>query len=115
MKKLLFLSMILAFTAVLNAQTTKNPWAFGVGAGTYGTIKNGGIGIMPEFYFSRYLNSRLDLTFKEAVGMLRSGQKNTFDLANTSLNLRLKLTDEANNFRPFVYAGSGFLSDNGAN
>lgn len=115
MKKLLFLSMILAFTASLNAQTTKNPWAFGVGAGTYGTIKNGGIGIMPEFYFSRYLNSRLDLTFKEAVGMLRSGQKNTFDLANTSLNLRLKLTDEANNFRPFVYAGSGFLSDNGAN
>lgn len=113
MKKLLLLTLILSFVASVNAQTSDKKWGFGGGAGAYGTLENGGIGIMPELYLSRYLNSRLDLILKGDVGVFRSGLKNNLDLVNPLLNLRLKLSDENNKFRPYLFAGPGFLADNG--
>ncbi len=113
MRKLLLLSLILAFVASVNAQTSDKKWGFGGGAGAYGTIENGGIGIMPELYLSRYLNSRLDLIVKGDIGVFRSGLKNNLDLVNPLLNLRLKLSDESSKFRPYLFAGPGFLADNG--
>lgn len=114
MKKLLLLSLILAFTVSLNAQTSEYNWGIGGGAGTYGTLNNSGIGIMPELYLSRYLNSRLNIVFKGDLGVFRSGLNSNFDLVNAFLNLRFKFTDESKNFRPFLFAGPGLLGDNGA-
>jgi len=113
MKKVFLLSLILAITISLNAQTSVNKWGIGAGAGTYGTLNNGGIGIMPELYLSRYLNSRLDLMYVVNMGIFRKPLTSNLDLVNSFLNLRLKLTDESKNFRPFLFAGPGFLADNG--
>jgi len=105
--------MILALSASLNAQTSDYKWGFGAALGAYGTLENGQIGIMPELYLSRYLNSRLDLMFKGDMGVYRTTLKHNLDLVNPFLNLRLKLTDESNNFRPYLFVGPGFLADNG--
>ena len=113
MKKLFLLSMILAFTASLNAQTSDRKWGLGGGLGAYGTLENGHIGFMPELYLSRYLSPRLDLMLKGDVGVFRTNLKSNLDLVNPFLNLRLKLSDETRNLRPYLFAGPGFLADNG--
>jgi len=113
MKKLLLLSLILAFTASLNAQTIDKKWGFGGGAGAYGTLENGGIGIMPELYFSRYLSPRFDIMLKGDMGIYRTPLVNTLDLVNPFLNLRFKLSGEDKNLRPYLFAGPGYLWDNG--
>lgn len=113
MKKLLLLSLILAFTASLNAQTSDKKWGFGGGFGAYGTLENGQIGVMPELYLSRYLSPRVDLMLKGDIGVFRSNLKSNLDLVNPFLNLRLKLADESKNLRPYLFAGPGFLADNG--
>lgn len=115
MKKLLLLSLILAFTAGLNAQSIDKKWGFGLGLGGYGAINNNKseIGLMPELFLSRYLSPRLDLTLKGEVGLWRSDLVNTLDLVNPFLNLRFKLGNESSNLRPYLYAGPGFLLDNG--
>jgi len=112
MKKLLLLSLILAFTASLNAQTIDKKWGLGVGIGGYGTLNNGGVGFMPELYLSRYLSPRLDLMFKGDMGLFNSNRINNLDLVNPFLNLRLKLSDESKNLRPYLFAGPGYLWDN---
>lgn len=112
MKKLLLLSLILAFTASLNAQTIDKKWGLGVGIGGYGTLNNGGVGFMPELYLSRYLSPRLDLMLKGDMGLFNSNRINNLDLVNPFLNLRLKLSDESKNLRPYLYAGPGYLWDN---
>ena len=50
MKKLLLLSMILAFAVSINAQTSDKKWGAGIGLGAYGTLNDGGLGLMPELY-----------------------------------------------------------------
>ena len=112
MKKLLLLSLILAITASLNAQTIDKKWGLGVGIGGYGTLNNGGIGLIPELYLSRYLSPRLDLMLKGDIGLFNSNLKNNLDLVNPFLNLRLKLSDESKNLRPYLFAGPGYLYDN---
>lgn len=112
MKKLILLSIILAFAATSNAQTSDKKWGLGVGLGAYGTIENSGIGLMPELYLSRYLSPRFDLKLKSDLGLYRSDLISKVDLAGTFLDLQFKLSNETNNFRPYLYAGPGFLADN---
>lgn len=112
MKKLLLLAIILTFTATVNAQTADKKWGFGAGLGAYGTIENSGIGLMPELYLGRYLSPRFDMTLNSDLGLFRSDLLSDVDLANTALNLRFKLSNETKNFRPYLYAGPGFLADN---
>ena len=113
MRKLLLLSLILAFTASLNAQTSDKKWGLGLGVGAYGTITdNGGVGFMPELYLSRYLSPRLDVMLKTDMGLFRSDLLSKLDLVNPFLNLRFKFSDETKNFRPYLFAGPGLLWDN---
>ncbi len=113
MRKLLLLALILAFTASLNAQTSDKKWGLGLGLGAYGTLNNGEIGLMPELYLGRYLSPRFDLMLKGDMGVFRTRTENNLDLANAFLNLRLKLSDESKNLRPYLFAGPGYLADNG--
>jgi len=112
MKKLLLLSLILAFAGSINAQTVDKKWGIGVGPGAYGTLNDGGLGLMPELYLSRYLSPRLDLMLKGDMGIYRSGVISTLDLFDGLLNLRYKLSDESKKFRPYLFAGPGILADN---
>ena len=115
MKRTLIFLLIVAFSAISNAQTSDKKWGFGAGAGAYGTLENGGIGIMPEFYFSRYLSPRFDLMFQGNLGVFRTTLKNDdLDLKNLLLNLRIKLSNETKKFRPYLYAGPGLLDENSA-
>ena len=68
---------------------------------------------MPELYLSRYLSPRLDLMLKSDFGLFNSKLTNNLDFVNPFLNLRFKLTDESKNFRPYLFAGPGYLADNG--
>lgn len=112
MKKTLLFILVVAFAVTVNAQTSDKKWGIGAGVGAYGTLKDGGIGFMPELYFSRYLSSRFDLMLKGDMGLFNSDVVNALDLVNTSLNLRFKLSDESKNLRPYIYAGPGYLADN---
>jgi OmpA-OmpF porin, OOP family len=113
MKNLFLLLMILTFTASLNAQTVDKKWGLGLGVGPYGTVtSNGGIGFMPEIYFSRFLSPRLDLMLKGDMGWFRSDLSSHLDMVNPLLNVRYKFSDETKNFRPYLFAGPGFLWDN---
>jgi len=112
MKKVILLSLILAFTVNLNAQTMDKKWGIAAGVGGYGSINDGGLGLMPELYLSRYLSPRLDLLLKGNLGVYNSKLTSDLDLANAFLNLRYKLTDETKKFRPYLFAGPGLLSDN---
>jgi OOP family OmpA-OmpF porin len=116
MKKLFLLSLAIAFTFTVNAQTIDKKWGIGMGIGAYGTnARDGGVGFMPELYLSRYLSPRLDLMFKTDMGLFRSDLVNKLDLVNPFLNLRYKFSDETKNFRPYLYAGPGLLWDNQEN
>ena len=112
MKKFLLLSLLIAFTAITNAQTIDKKWGIGAGVGAYGTLNKSSLGFMPELYLSRYLSPRFDLMLKGDLGLFNSKLTNDLDLANVLLNLRLKLSDESKNFRPYLYAGPGILADN---
>ena len=112
MKKLLLLSLILASVVTLNAQTSDRKWGIGAGIGAYGTLNNGGIGLMPEFYFGRYLSPRLDIALKGDVGLYNSKLISKLDLVNPFLNLKFKLTNESAKLRSYVFAGPGYLYNN---
>lgn len=113
MKKLLLLSLFLAFTAGIHAQTSDKKWGVGASVGAYGTLNNANVGFMPELYLSRYLSPRLDVMLKGDLGLFNSDLNNNLDLANPFLNLRFKLTDETKKLRPYLFAGPGYLADNG--
>jgi len=112
MKKILLLSLLIAVTAITNAQTVDKKWGIGAGLGAYGTLNKSSIGFMPELYLSRYLSPRLDLMLKGDLGLFNSALINDLDAANAFLNLRLKLSGENKSFRPYIYAGPGLLADN---
>jgi outer membrane protein OmpA-like peptidoglycan-associated protein len=112
MKKAVLCLLIVAFAVTVNSQTADKKWGVGAGAGAYGTLENGGIGIIPELYFGRYLSPRLDLMLRGNLGVLNSNVSNNLDLAASYLNLRFKLANETKKLRPYLYAGPGFLADN---
>lgn len=112
MKKVLLLSFIVAIALVTHAQTSDKKIGLGGGFGAYGTLNNGGIGIIPELYLGTYLSPKLDLILQGNLGVFRSGLTSNLDLANANLNLRYKLSDESKNLRPYLFAGPGFLADN---
>jgi outer membrane protein OmpA-like peptidoglycan-associated protein len=111
MKKILLIIVASLLFQPNFAQTVDKKWGLGAGLGVYGASNDQGIGLMPELYLSRYLSSRFDLMLKGDLGVLNSKVDN-IDLANTALNLRYKLTGESKKFRPYLYAGPGFLADN---
>ena len=113
MKKILLLSLLIAFAAITNAQTVDKKWGLGVGVGAYGTLNKSGVGFMPELYLSRYLSPRLDLMLRGDLGLFNSKLTNDLDMANGFLDLRLKLNNEDKKFRPYLFAGPGILADNG--
>jgi len=74
MKKLILLSLVLVFAIGIQAQTSDKKTAIGIGMGAYSPSNQGGVGLMPEFYLSRYLSSRFDLMLKGDLGVLNSNQ-----------------------------------------
>lgn len=115
MKKLALLFLIFAFTSNINAQTSDKKNGIGIGMGSYGVLSEGGFGVMPELYYSRYLSPKLDLMFKGDLGAFNSKLVSDLDMAGAFLNLRLKLSGEEKKFRPYLFAGPGFLADNSEN
>jgi len=113
MKKLLLLFAIIMLLQSAFAQTVDKKWGIGAGVGAYGTLNKSSIGFMPELYLSRYISPRLDLMLKSDFGLFNSKVTNNLDLVNPFLNLRYKLVGENKNFRPYLFAGPGFLADNG--
>lgn len=114
MKKVLLVAVASLLLGSVFAQTSDKKWGIGAGAGVYGTLKQGGAGFTPELYLSRYLNSRFDLMVKGNMGLFQSKLDNNLDFFNPALDLRLKLSNEAKKFRPYIYAGPGILKDNSA-
>lgn len=112
MKKILLILTANLLLQSAFAQTADKKWGIGLGVGGYENLNNSGIGFMPELYLSRYLSPKFDLTLKGDMGLFNSKLTNNLDMFNTSLNLRYKFTDESKKFRPYLYAGPGYLSDN---
>ena len=112
MKKLLLLSLMVAFAVVSSGQTSDKKWGIGAGVGAYGTTNVDGVGFKPELFLSRYLSPRFDVMLKGDLGLFNSQLVNDLDAANAFFDLRLKLTDESKKFRPYLYAGPGILADN---
>ena len=104
--------LIVAFAATVNSQTTEKKWGLGIGAGAYGPLNESHVGFMPELYLGRYLSPRFDLLLQGNMGLWRSGLESDIDMANAYINLRYKLYNETKNFRPYLYAGPGYLADN---
>lgn len=112
MKKLYLILIACTLFSVSFAQTVDKKWGLGLGIGAYDNLDDSSVGFMPELYLSRYLSPRFDLALKGEMGLFNSKLVNDLDLFNTSLNLRYKFTDETKKFRPYAYAGPGFLQDN---
>ncbi|MGE5393563.1 MAG: outer membrane beta-barrel protein, partial [Candidatus Saccharibacteria bacterium] len=112
MKKAVLCLLIVAFAVTVNSQTAEKKWGVGAGAGAYGTLENGGIGIIPDLYFGRYLSPRLDLMLRGNLGIFNTTVKSDLDMGSGFLNLRYKFANETKKLRPYVYAGPGFLADN---
>lgn len=112
MKKVILISLILTFAVASNAQTSDKKWGIGAGLGAYGTIDKASIGLIPELYLSRFLSPTMDLMFKGNWGILNSDLISKNDFGNISFDLRYKLANETKKFRPYLYAGPGFLADN---
>jgi len=113
MKKVVLLILMVAFFVTVKSQTPDKVWGVGAGTGAYGTsFTDGGIGIIPEIYLSRYLSPRFDIMLRGNTGIFNTRVSNTFDIGTGYLNLRYKFRDETKVFRPYLYAGPGFLTDN---
>lgn len=112
MKKLYVLLIACVLFSSAFAQTADKKWGLGLGIGAYNNLDDSSLGFMPELYLSRYLSPKFDLTLKGEMGLFNSKLVNDLDLFNTSLNLRYKFTDESKKFRPYAYAGPGYLQDN---
>jgi len=112
MKKTLLLSLILAYAATTNAQTSDKKWSIGAGIGAYGAIDNGGIGFMPEIHLSRYISPLFDFSAKGNMGLFNSNLTSQLDITSAFLNMKLKLADEDKKVQPYLFAGPGLLSDN---
>lgn len=112
MKKTVLCLLIVAFAVIVNGQTSEKKWGIGAGAGAYGTLERGGIGIIPDLYLGRYLSPRFDMMLRGNLGLFNSIVKNDLDMGSAFLNLRYKFNDETKKLRPYLYAGPGYLGDN---
>jgi len=112
MKNIILLALILVFSLGANAQTSEKKWGIGAGLGGYGTLNNGGIGLMPEIYLGRYLSPKFDIVLKGDMGLFNSNLINDLDMVNPFINMKLKLTDESSRLRYYIFAGPGYLFNN---
>ena len=109
MKKFTLFSLLIIFLMGTSiAQNADKKWAIGLGPGIYQNLEKNELGFMADFYLSRYLSPTFDIMLKAPWGFNDDG----VDLANPSLNLRLKLYSEGSSFQPYLYAGPGMLWDN---
>lgn len=112
MKKFTLFSLLMIFLMGTSiAQNADKKWAIGLGPGIYQNLETNDLGFMADFYFSRYLSPKFDLMLKAPFGFNDDG----VDMANPSLNLRLKLYSEQSSVQPYLYAGPGMLWDNMTN
>jgi hypothetical protein len=118
MKKftLFILLSLFLFAGVTFAQNADKKWAIGLGPGAYYNLELEEAGFLGEIYFSRYLSPSFDLMLKSEFGFNDDGN----DLANPLLNLRYKFSNgkifsETSAIQPYLYAGPGYLLDNGDN
>jgi len=109
MKKftLFFFALIFAAGAAF-AQNSDNKWAIGLGPGVDYNLENENLGILGDFYISRYLSPRFDLMLDNRMSFDEPG----IDVFNTLLNLRLKLYNEDNAVQPYLFGGVGYMWDN---
>ena len=112
LKNTLTVLALILFLQPAFSQTSDKKWGIGAGVGAYGTLKQTGVGFMPELYLSRYLSPRFDLMLKGDMGLFNSKLTNNLDIFNPTLNLRYKLSNEIKKFRPYIYAGPGIMNDN---
>lgn len=112
MKKFTLFSLLMIFLMGTSiAQNADKKWAIGLGPGIYQNLEKNELGFMADFYFSRYLSPKFDLMLKAPWGFNDDG----IDMANPSLNLRLKLYSEQSAVQPYLTAGPGMLWDNMTN
>jgi len=111
MKNLFLFFLIVAFSFTSMAQTSDRKLGIGAGVGVFDNLDQSNVGFLPELYLSTYLSPKLDLMLKGDLGFSKLNTNNV-DFAIPFLNLRYKLTDESKNFRPYLFAGPGFLADN---
>jgi OmpA-OmpF porin, OOP family len=113
MKKftLIFLSML--FVGSVFAQNADKRWAIGLGPGAYYNLEKESLGMLGEFYFSRYLSPTFDLMLKTETGW----QVESVDFLNPSLNLRFKffngqMMPVTSAVQPYLFGGVGYMFDN---
>lgn len=122
MKKILLLIAVLVTIQIVQAQNVDKKWAIGLGGGYYHNLDAwDSDGIAAEAYFSRYLSKSFDLMAELDLGWMFADLKNSTyssDNVNLLLNLRYKFNNGKflpvdSKIQPFIFAGPGFLVDNG--
>jgi OmpA-OmpF porin, OOP family len=104
MKKIFLFSTFILYLTFSQAQSVNNKWVLGLGVGAFGIIDEMSTGLLPEIYFSRYLNSRFDLMVKEKIYFNDFRIKNDLVPTNTFINIRFKLSG----YLPYFYVGPGY-------
>ena len=112
MKRITLNLVFILFSISIMAQTSEKKIGIGAALGGYGVLDKSNIGFMPELYFTTYLSPKLDLMLKGDFGLYNSDITNKLDLVNPFVNLRYKLSGEDKSFRPYLFAGPGYLADN---
>lgn len=126
MKRLLFFALTLTICSFSStAQTKYNPWSIGIQAGTqqyngelgnqffkYTDHYNGLAGFSVGRYLSKHLTADIDLTlgdikFKEDVE--RKADRFDYNMYQANLHLTYNFLHDEVQFRPFVFAGIGFI------
>ncbi len=119
MKKLLLLSICLAFTLIMNAQTIDKKWNIGLhgGASQYkGDLGNDFYKTDMAFYslgglsLSRYIWTHFDLSLfatKGTVGFNRPAGSFKRDFTSVMLNFRFNILGPKSPVRPYIFVGGG--------
>ncbi len=115
MKKFTMIFLSILFVGSVFAQNADKKWAIGLGPGAYYNLGKENLGLLGEFYFSRYLSPTFDLQLKTEAGFASGG----VDFMNPSLNLRLKFFNGSmmpvnSAVQPYLFGGVGYMLDNAA-
>lgn len=115
MKKFTMIFLSILFVGSVFAQNAEKKWAIGLGPGAYYNLGKEDLGLLGEFYFSRYLSPTFDLMLKTEAGFASEG----VDFLNPSLNLRLKFFNGSmmpvnSAVQPYLFGGVGYMVDNAA-
>jgi len=117
MKKISLLIGVVLLTTIVMAQNADKKWAVGLGGGYYQNLSvKSANGLAGEIYFSRYLSPSFDIRLKPSFGFFLDGGGS--DHANILLEARYKFYNGKilpvdTKIQPYLFAGSGYLSDNG--